>query len=165
MQNAEKGEAPGNMCAVKATVRPEFLRGEIGWHLDAGGFGFGRQIAETYQGTTLVRPGMGGARNRTTLVKGDDGFWYVSDLREPLYNLIDMSAEFYGYEGVREVFTVITEGQGTPGVMGFSMNDDEGALPLHAHHDVEDDRGPETMAPEDAVHGRHRSARFCRTLR
>eukprot|EP00435_Cladocopium_sp_Y103_P044552 s818_g12.t1 len=98
-QHVAHDEASGCVRAVKATVRPEILQGEIGWHLDDGGLGVGRHISETYQDPTLVRPGMHGIRNRTTLVKGDDGCWYVLELCEPLYNLIDMSSEFYGYEG------------------------------------------------------------------
>ena len=46
-----------NVRAVKATVRPDVLRGGIGWHFDASGLGLGRHIAETYQDPTLVRPG------------------------------------------------------------------------------------------------------------
>ena len=64
-------------------------------------------------------PGMHGFRNRTTLVKGDDGFWYVLELCEPLHSLYDMSAEFYGYNGMREVLTFITEGDQTPSSMVF----------------------------------------------
>ena len=41
------------------------------------------------------------------------------ELCELLHNLIDMSAEFYGYEDVREVLTFITEGERPPGVMVF----------------------------------------------
>ena len=154
VQSVEQSEIPGNVRAVKATVRPDVLRGEIGWHLDDSGLGLGRHIAETYQDPTLVRPGMHGFRNRTTLVKGDDGFWYVLELCEPLYSLIDMSAEFYGYDGMREVLTFITEGEQPPSSMGFSMNDDEGAVQLHAHHDDEGEQDPEIMAPEDAIQGR-----------
>ena len=154
VQNVEQSEVPGNVRAVKVTVRPEVLRGGIGWHLDDSGLGLGRHIAETYQDPALVRPGMHGFRNRTTLVKGDDGFWCVLELCEPLYSLIDMSAEFYGYDGMREVLTFITEGEKSSDLMGFSMNDDEGAVQLHAHHDGEGVQDPEIMAPEDAIRGR-----------
>ena len=75
VQQAEHGEVPSNICAVKASVTPEVLRGEIGWHLDSSGLGLGRHIAEAYQGPTLARPGMSTVGNRTTSVKDDDGFW------------------------------------------------------------------------------------------
>eukprot|EP00435_Cladocopium_sp_Y103_P048200 s1774_g14.t1 len=120
---------------------------------DEGGLGIGRHISETYQDPTLVRPGMHGVRNRTKLIKGDDGCWYVLELCGSLYNLIHMSSEFYGYEGAREVLTSVTEGEKPPALMGFTMNDDEGALQAHAHHDDDDDQDPGIMAPEDAVQG------------
>ena len=53
------------------------------------------------------------------------------ELCEPSYSLVDMSAEFYGCAGVREVFTFITEGKKPPALMGFNMNDDGMNLPSH----------------------------------
>ena len=117
------GEHPGQASvmvrAVKATVRDDVLHGHVGWSLDETGLGIGRHFAENYQDPTLVCPAMQGVRNRTTLIKGDDGSWYVVELCEPLQSLIDMSAEFYGYSGAREVLTFVTEGEKSPGSMGF----------------------------------------------
>ena len=95
---------------------------------------------------------MRGIRNRTTLVKADDGFWHVLQLCEPLQSLVDISAEFYGYSGVREVLTFITEGEQPPALMGFNM-DDDAFLPRQVHQDDEDQQDPELMAPEDEVQG------------
>ena len=63
-----------------------------------------------------------------------------------------MSAEFYGYSGVREVLTFITEGEQPPALMGFNM-DDDAFLPRQVHQDDEDQQDPELMAPEDEVPG------------
>ena len=71
---------------------------------------------------------MRGVRNRTTLIKGDDASWYVLELCEPLADLIDMSSEFHGYYGAREVLTFISEGEKPPGLMGFSMADEAVAI-------------------------------------
>ena len=111
--------------AVRATVRPEVLQGRIGWNLDDAGIGVGRRISETYQDPTLAFPGMQGITDRPTLVKGDDNLWYVLELCEPLRSLIDMSADFFGYDGPREVLTFITEGEKPPALLGFTLADDD----------------------------------------
>ena len=83
-------------------------------------------------------------------MKGDDNSWHVLELCDPLYNLIDMPAEFCGCPGAREVLTFITEGEKPPALTGFSMNDSDVAdLPEHAHQDEEDQQEPDTIAPED----------------
>jgi len=152
------GEHPGQASvmvrAVKATVRDDVLHGHVGWSLDETGLGIGRHFAETYQDPTLVCPAMQGVRNRTTLIKGDDGFWYVVELFEPLQSLIDMSAEFYGYSGAREVLTFVTEGEKSPGSMGFSMREDAADLPAAERQDDADQQDPDAIAPEDEVRGR-----------
>ena len=152
------GEHPGQASvmvrAVKATVRDDVLHGHVGWSLDETGLGIGRHFAETYQDPTLVCPAMQGVRNRTTLIKGDDGFWYVVELCEPLQSLIDMSAEFYGYSGAREVLTFVTEGEKSPGSMGFSMREDAADLPAAERQDEADQQDPDAIAPEDEVRGR-----------
>ena len=66
---------------------------------------------------------MSGFKYMTTLVKGDDGNWYVLELCKPLHSLIDMTAEFYGYEGAREVLTFITEGEATPDSINGIFNE------------------------------------------
>ena len=151
------GEHPGQASimvrAVKATVRDDVLHGRVGWTLDETGLGIGRHFAETYQDPTLVCPAMQGIRNRTTLIRGDDGLWYVLELCEPLQNLIDMSAEFYGYSGAREVLTFITEGEKPPGSMGFSMRDDAADLVVPERQDDGDQQDPDAIAPEDEVQG------------
>ena len=97
---------------------------------------------------------MQGVRNRTTLIKGDDGSWYVVELCEPLQSLIDMSAEFYGYSGAREVLTFVTEGEKSPGSMGVSMREDAADLPAVERQDDADQQDPDAIAPEDEVRGR-----------
>ena len=97
---------------------------------------------------------MQGVRNRTTLIKGNDGFWYAVELCEPLQSLIDMSAEFYGYSGAREVLTFVTEGEKSPGSMGFSMREDAADLPAAERQDEADQQDPDAIAPEDEVRGR-----------
>ena len=111
--------------AVRATVRAEVLQGRIGWNLDDAGLGVGRHISETYQDSTLAFPGMHGITATATLVKGDDNLWYVLELCEPLHSLIDMSADFFGYDGPREVLTFITEGEKPPALLGFTLADDD----------------------------------------
>ena len=70
------------------------------------------------------------------------------ELCEPLESLVDVSAEVYGYSGVREVLTFITEGGQPPALMGINM-DDDAFLPRQVHQDDEDQH----MAPEDEVQG------------
>ena len=151
------GEHPGQASvmvrAVKATVREDVLHGRVGCNLDETGLGIGRHFSETYQDPTLICPAMQGIRNRTTLIKGDGGFWYVLELCAPLQSLIDMSAEFYGYSGAREVLTFITEGEKPPGLMGFSMSDGAADLPAAERQDDGDQQDPDAIAPEDEVQG------------
>lgn len=99
---------------------------------------------------TLICPGMQGIRNRTTLIKDDDGSWYVLELCEPLHSLIDMSAEFYGYSGAREVLTFITQGEKPPALMGFNMGDDAVNLPAPERQDDDDQQDPDAIAAEES---------------
>ena len=144
------GEHPGQASvmvrAVKATVREDVLHGRVGWNLDETGLGIGRHFSETYQDPTLICPAMQGIRNRTTLIKGDGGFCYVLELCVPLQSLIDMSAEFYGYSGAREVLTFITEGEKPPGLMGSSMSDGAADLPAAERQDDGDQQDPDAIA-------------------
>ena len=51
VQDAEQHEVPGSVCAVKATVRPDVVRGPIGWHLDDNGLAWKthcRDISRSY---------------------------------------------------------------------------------------------------------------------
>ena len=68
-------------------------------------------------------------------------------------SLIDMSAEFYGYSGAREVLTFITEGEKPPGLMGSSMSDGAADLPAAERQDDGDQQDPDAIAPEDEVQG------------
>ena len=79
--------------------------------------------------------------------------WYVLELCEPLADLIDMSSEFHGYYGAREVLTFITEGEKPPGLMGFSMADEAVAISEQERLDEMYQQDPELMAPEDEIVG------------
>eukprot|EP00435_Cladocopium_sp_Y103_P028972 s2794_g7.t1 len=64
---------------------------------------------------------------RTTRLR-DHGEWYVLELCEALDSLVDLGAEIYGYEGPRDLLTVITDSEKDPVLMGFSLLGDEPAL-------------------------------------
>ena len=86
--------------AVRADVL-EFLSGmRVGWNLGPDGVGNGKHYGNCFQDPTLACPTMGGNKYRTTLVQDGD-HWYVLELCEPLDSIIDLGAEFYGYEGDR----------------------------------------------------------------
>ena len=99
-----------SICAVKADVTYDLRIGPAGWTLDDQNCGVGRHHSNHFQDPTLVRPQMSGNLARTTLLR-DYGEWYVLELCEPLDSLIDLSAEFYGYEGARDIITIITRGE------------------------------------------------------
>ena len=135
--------------AVKAELMDELHRGQIGWNLDQNDLGVGRHYSDHYQDPSLVRPGMSGRKFRTTLLR-DHGQWYVLELCEPLEGIIDPAAEFYGYEGRRDVITIITDAEKDPRVMGFRLVSDERVEPVaHERHDD----GDIEIAPEDEVAG------------
>ena len=67
------------------------------------------------------------------------------ELCEPLQSLIDMSAEFYGYSGAREVLTFVTEGEKSPGSMGFSMREDAADLLAAERQDEADQQDPDCL--------------------
>ena len=87
---------------------------------------------------------------RTTLLR-DMGQWYVLELCEPFDTLVGMNAEIYGYDGPRNLLTIITDSEKDPAIMGFSlMGDDEIAL----FPDVErQEPGDTRIAPDDEVLG------------
>eukprot|EP00435_Cladocopium_sp_Y103_P042490 s2990_g11.t1 len=117
-----------SVCAVKADVTPELRIGPAGWTLDSQHCGIGRHYSNHYQDPTLVRPQMNNANlSRTTLLR-DQGEWHVLELCESFDSLIDLGAEFYNYEGPRDILTIITEGDKDPLVMGFRLLGDEEPL-------------------------------------
>ena len=64
--------------------------------------------------------------------------------------MVDPSAEFYGYEGSRDIITIVTDGEKDPLVMGFKLASDEPVAPQqrdeHGDADIE-------LAPEDEIRG------------
>ena len=86
---------------------------------------------------------------RTTLLR-DAGEWYVLELCEPLETLIDPSAEIYGYEGSRDLITIITDGEKDPLVMGFKLASDEPLVPAERDEHA---MGEIDVAPEDEIVG------------
>ena len=150
-QDDQAKQAVSEVRAVKADVSPSVRLGPIGWHLDSSNCGVGRHHSDRYQDPTLVRPEMSGRMFRTTLLR-DMGQWYVLELCEPFETLVDMNAEIYGYDGPRNLLTIITDSEKEPAMMGFSLlGDDEIAL----FPDVErQEPGDIRIAPDDEVLGR-----------
>ena len=110
----------------------------------------GRHHASCFQDPTLVRPRMSGNLAKTTLLR-DHGEWYVLELCEPLEGLIDLGADVYGYDGPRDLLTIITEGENDPVLMGFKLQGEEPPLfPDPERRDAADDI---LQAPEDEVLG------------
>ena len=71
------------------------------------------------------------------------------ELREPLDAIIDLSADFYGFEGDRLVVTVITKAERRPPhVMGFRLLDDDEDIQPVLHADV-----AAPLAHEDEIAG------------
>ena len=135
--------------AVKAEVMDVLRRGPIGWNLDRFDVGVGRHFASHFQDPMLVRPSMTGRKFRTTLIR-DAGEWYVLELCEPLETLIDPSAEFHGYEGSRDLITIITDSEKDPLVMGFRLLSDDPVVPAERDEQA---MGDVDIAPEDEVIG------------
>jgi hypothetical protein len=74
----------------------------------------------------------------------------VLELCEPLETLIDPSAEIYGYEGSRDLITIITDGEKDPLVMGFKLASDEPLVPAERNEHA---MGEIDVAPEDEIVG------------
>ena len=143
-------QQPASICAVKADVNPDLRLGPTGWNLDERNCGVGRHHASCFQDPTLVRPQMSGNLARTTLLR-EHGEWYVLELCEPLEGLIDLGADVFGYDGPRDLLTIITEGEKDPVLMGFKFQGEEPPLfPDPERRDAADDI---LQAPEDEVLG------------
>lgn len=110
--------------AVRADVLSSLTDLRVGWHLSPEGICNGKHFANCYQDPTLACPTMSGRKFRTTLIQ-------VLELCEPLESLIDLSAEFHGYEGGRYILTIITSSERPPQVMGFKLLDED-EMPLAA---------------------------------
>ena len=150
-QHAETMNQPRSVVrAVRADVTPLMRLGPAGWSLDSSNCGIGRHHSDRFQDPTLVRPQMSGKLYRTTLIR-DAGEWYVLELCELLENLVDLNAEIYGYDGPRDLLTVITDEEKDPVLMGFSLLGDEPAL----FHDIDRQQAEDVqIAPEDVVIGK-----------
>ena len=148
--NASNVQQPEHVVrAVRADVTSDLRLGPAGWHLDENHCGVGRHHSNCFQDPTLFRPQMSGSLYRTTLLR-DMGEWFVLELCEPMNALVDLGAEIYGYEGPRDLLTIITDSDKEP-ILGFSLLGDEPAL------FGESDRQPNVdvaIAPEDEVVGR-----------
>ena len=132
-----------------AEVTDDLRLGPHGWNLDRFDLGVGRHYSDKFQDPTLARPSMSGRKFRTTLLR-DAGEWYVLELCEPLETLIDPSAEIYGYEGSRDLITIITDGEKDPLVMGFKLASDEPLVPAERNEHA---MGEIDVAPEDEIVG------------
>ena len=77
---------------VCADVRQELVDSTIGWSVNSAGYIIGRHLSDSLQDPSLAFPMLQGPQRRTTLVKGDDGFWYILELCESLHALIQPDA-------------------------------------------------------------------------
>ena len=68
---------------------------------------------------------MSGRKFRTTLIQDNNQWLVLRKLCEPLESLVDLSAEFHGYEGDRYILTIVTTAERPPQVMGFKLLDDD----------------------------------------
>ena len=109
--------------AVRAEVFSELGDARVGWNLSPDRVGSGKHYSNFYQDRTVACPTMAG-KFRTTLIR-DGEQWSVMELCEPLESIIDLSAEFHGYNGDRYVVTVITTAERPPHAMGFRLMDDD----------------------------------------
>ena len=148
-----------NIRAVRADVMDYLADMRVGWSLNDDGVGTGKHYASCYQDPSLACPTMSGRKYRTTLIQ-DQNQWLVLELCEPLDGVIDLSAEFHGYEGERFVLTIITEAERPPEVMGFRMLDDNemplaelGAGGLHRDPHAAEPAVAAPLAPDDEVQG------------
>ena len=79
-------------------MRAELSDARVGWNLSPDGVGSGKHYSHysnCYQDPTVACPTMAG-KFRTTLIR-DGEQWSVMELCEPLESIIDLSAEFHGY--------------------------------------------------------------------
>ena len=84
----------------------------------------------------------------------DGDQWLVMELCKPLESIIDLSAEFHGYNGDRYIVTVITSAERPPHAMGFRlMDDDEDIQPAVQVEDARQADEAAPLAPEDEVVG------------
>ena len=143
-------QQPASICAVKADVTPDLRLGPTGWNLDERNCGVGRHHASCFQDPTMVRPQMSGNLARTTLLR-EHGEWHVLELCEPLEGLIGLGADVYGYDGPRDLLTIITEGEKDPVLMQFKLLGEE--PPLFADPERRDAADDVLQAPEDEVLG------------
>ena len=79
------------------------------------------------------------ARTKPKKMIRDRGEWYVFELCELLENLVDLNAEIYGYDGPRDLLTVIIDAQKDPALMGFQLLGDEPALFPEAYRQQAED--------------------------
>jgi hypothetical protein len=110
--------------AVRTDVLSSLTDLRVGWHLSPEGIGSGKHYANCFRDRTLACPTMSGRKFRTTLIQ-DNNQWLVLELCEPLESLVDLSAEFHGYEGDRYILTIVTTAERPPQVMGFKLLDDD----------------------------------------
>ena len=142
-------QSPKHVHAVRAELLYDLHKGPVGWNLSQYHIGIGRHFSDHFQDPSIAHPGMSGKKYRTTLLK-DSGEWYVLELCEPLDGIIDPTAEFYGYEGSRDVITIITDAEKDPSIMGFRLVSDAQVEPVeHERFDA----GDIGIAPEDEVRG------------
>lgn len=78
----------------------------------------------------------------------DAGNWFVLELCEPLDTLVDLTAEFHGYDGDRMIITIITTAEKSPHLMGFRYEEPAAAA---GAADAPADEAP--VAPEDELAG------------
>ena len=133
LQQMPEPVLPQVIRMVRAEVRQELIDSTIGWSMNSSGCVIGRHLSDSFQDPPLAFPMLQGPQRRTTLVKGDDGFWYILELCESLHGLIQPDAKFHEMDGNRSVITIVTEGEKPPALMGF-------------HFEGE---GPEQLAVED----------------
>ena len=131
--------------AIQAEIDPGVVNGAVGWELDARGCGAGRHFADRFQDPMLVKPDVSGAFYRTTLVQAD-GKWYVMELCERLYGLIQLDSEFHEMEGKRNVITFIPDTAKDRRVLRFSLMGDQPQV-----FSVEPDMEEDADAQIDAV--------------
>ena len=138
--------------AVKADVFGGLTELRVGWHLNSDGIGTGKHFGDTFQDPSLVMPNMTGEKFRTTLVEVDNQ-WICLELCERMSDIVDLSAEFFGYIGNRYIITIITESERPPQTMGFSLLVDEDVKETNAPSGsgVEIDIAP--IAEDDEIQG------------
>ena len=114
--------------AAKAEVREGFINSPIGWSVNEMGYIIGRHLSDSYQDPPLAFPALEGPQLRTTLVKGDDGLWYILELSEPLRAIAQLDAKFHDMVDNRSVITIVFEGEKYPIMMCFQFDGGGGRL-------------------------------------